>query len=458
MARVTGAITSPSVITFTQAGLPLANARSSAGRSSSGFSTSFGVAAEASGGEVVARGVELGDDPAVAAVDQVLAVGRHAPELVVVHDHDDRQAVADHRVELGEVQPHGAVAHDAEHPAVRVGDLGRNREGHPGAQAAEIAVRHPRAAAGDAGDHIHPRGGLASVRCDDRAVGQALHHLMGQAIGMDRRIAALQRLGEHQPMTLAQARDGLLPVAPRRPVEGRRRLVEGAHRLAAVGGDAQIDVPIAADLLGRDVDLDQLCALGNQPRAASAHEEAEARAENQHHVGGTRPGRGRGGQGREAVSTQRVIGGHHPVRLAVAEDGDAGSLRKAQHVRLSAGEPGAAAEQDGGPLRSLQPLDGLTHRLGGRGGGALGQRSSRGSAPATRPAGVKSTSIGSSRKTGPGRPVVAIRNAWATRSGMRSGWVTRCAHLVIGWTIATWSSPPCKGSVSASRRGAAPAT
>ena len=65
--------------------------------------------------------------------------------------------------------------------------------------------------------------------------------------------------------------------------------------------------------------------------------------------------------------------------------------------------------------------------------------------------------MGISRKTGPGRPDVAVRSAWATRSGMRSVWVTRCAHLVTGVTMATWSIPPWRGSVSASRSGAAPA-
>lgn len=40
---------------------------------------------------------------------------------------------------------------------------------------------------------------------------------------------------------------------------------------------------------------------------------------------------------------------------------------------------------------------------------------------------------------------------------MRWVWVMRCAHLVIGVTIATWSMPPWSGRVSASRSGAAPA-
>ena len=49
------------------------------------------------------------------------------------------------------------------------------------------------------------------------------------------------------------------------------------------------------------------------------------------------------------------------------------------------------------------------------------------------------TSIGISRYTGPGRPVVASLNAAAMYSGIRSTWKTRRAHLVTGCTISSWS-------------------
>ena len=71
---------------------------------------------------------------------------------------------------------------------------------------------------------------------------------------------------------------------------------------------------------------------------------------------------------------------------------------------------------------------------------------------------VTRTSIGISRKTGPGRPDSAVRTASATRSGMRSVVTMRCAHLVTGAAAATWSNPPCISLVSNSRSGGALAT
>src|SRR5207245_1779948 len=58
------------------------------------------VAAEARGGEVVARRREVGHHAPALPEDEVLAVRGHAPLCVVVHHRDDREAVAHHGVEL----------------------------------------------------------------------------------------------------------------------------------------------------------------------------------------------------------------------------------------------------------------------------------------------------------------------------------------------------------------------
>ena len=51
---------------------------------------------------------------------------------------------------------------------------------------------------------------------------------------------------------------------------------------------------------------------------------------------------------------------------------------------------------------------------------------------------VLSTSIGHSRKTGPGRSAVASRKAIAVYSARRFVWTTVRAHLVIGRTRSRW--------------------
>ena len=84
--------------------------------------------------------------------------------------------------------------------------------------------------------------------------------------------------------------------------------VEGANRLAAVGGDAEVDVAIAADLLGRDVHLDDPGVGRDQARAAPAREQTQTGAQHEHDIGGARPGGAGDGQVDEAASAERVIG------------------------------------------------------------------------------------------------------------------------------------------------------
>ena len=49
------------------------------------------------------------------------------------------------------------------------------------------------------------------------------------------------------------------------------------------------------------------------------------------------------------------------------------------------------------------------------------------------------TSIGISRKAGPGTPETAVRTAISMYSGMRSVWKQASAHLLMGRIIPTWS-------------------
>jgi hypothetical protein len=54
--------------------------------------------------------------------------------------------------------------------------------------------------------------------------------------------------------------------------------------------------------------------------------------------------------------------------------------------------------------------------------------------------GPSSTSCGRNSATGPGRPVVASRNACRTRAGMVAASGTVACHLVTGASSAAWSS------------------
>jgi hypothetical protein len=103
------------------------------------------------------------DDLRLRPVHELLAVQRHGPRLVVDHDHDDGQPVADHRVELLDVEARAAVADEQHDAALRLGDLRPDRQARRGAQVAHVAAadRPPRARLGHR--HRHPRGELAAV-------------------------------------------------------------------------------------------------------------------------------------------------------------------------------------------------------------------------------------------------------------------------------------------------------
>ena len=190
---------------------------------------------------------------------------------------------------------------------------------------------------------------------------------------MDRSLVVLERLREERTVRLACLLDRLEPHGSLRPLAFGRSSVERAQRLAAVSSDCQVHVAVAPELLGEDVDLDQLGARGNESCAAATREQAEPCSEHQNDVCVAAPRLTRGGEISEAVPAERVIRRDHAVGLGVREDRRADPLRKAEQLRTRTGEPGPAADQDRGTLRTVEQRDCSLHRFRARRGGGVGQ-------------------------------------------------------------------------------------
>ncbi len=290
-------------------------------------------------------------------------MGRHAPELIVVDHRHDREPVSHHGVELGEVEPHRSIADDADHGTIGVRDLGGDREGHAGPEAAEVAVGEIAPAAVHLGDRLHPGGGLAAIGRDDGIAGKRPGDLEREPVGMDGRLLLLQCRGEEGAVAVAHPADPLAPGASIRPLPIRRGGVEGANRLAAVGRDPEVHGAVAADLLGGDVDLDQARAARDQPGSPAAREEAEAGSQHQHQIGRADAHARRDGEMGEAATAERVIPRHQPVSLRVREDRRTRPLREAEKIVPGPREPGAAPGEDRRTLGGVEPLDGARDGL-----------------------------------------------------------------------------------------------
>src|SRR3989304_1446930 len=143
MAMVTGAITSGSVITLMQAGRRGREAGPPGRRGAGRGPPQPRGAADPLGRLVVAPRPQLRHHRPPPAVHQLLAVLRHAPGLVVVDDGNDGEVVADHRVELAEVEADGAVTRHAEDAALGVRLLAGDGEGKAGAQTAQVPGGQP---------------------------------------------------------------------------------------------------------------------------------------------------------------------------------------------------------------------------------------------------------------------------------------------------------------------------
>ncbi len=88
---------------------------------------------------VVGR-AELRPHHAVVAQRHLLTVFAHPPRLIVVYDDDDRQVVAHRRIELREVQAHGAVARQHQDSLLRVSQLRSQPERDAGPEATQVTM------------------------------------------------------------------------------------------------------------------------------------------------------------------------------------------------------------------------------------------------------------------------------------------------------------------------------
>ena len=150
-----------------------------------------------------------------------------------------------------------------------------------------------------------------------------------------------------------------------------RRCQEQTKSFPAVRRDPQVHVAVAADLLARDVDLDQASSPRNHPAAFAAGKEPEARSENQDQIGltGVRAIQDREVHG--AAAAKRMICGDEPVCAASREHGDPCALCEGHEIGGRSREPGPSPGHDDGTFCRMQPVDDGLDRIGGRGGGRL---------------------------------------------------------------------------------------
>jgi hypothetical protein len=174
-----------------------------------------------------------------------------------------------------------------------------------------------------------------------------------------------QGFGEHEVGEATRLSHRFLPVGSRCPRRTVRGGLQGAQRFAAIGHDAEVDVAVAADLVTFDVHLNESRLFRNDQRALAAGEQAKAGAENEAGVE-LHAHLSEGAESGKAAAGQLVVFGHHAARFRVGEHGNAGAFGEGDEGLPGSGKPGAAADEDGRPLRLTQPLDGL---LDGRGGG-----------------------------------------------------------------------------------------
>ena len=184
------------------------------------------------------------------------------------------------------------------------------------------------------------------------------------------------------------------------------------HR-ARVARDGHVHLAVVAELGRVDVHVDDLEIGGEARRAAELDHPVEARADRQHHVGlgeGLAP---------RVQERQRVVLGDEAARDRRRVEGDAGGLHEGLERGGAVRPPHAAARDDHRPLGlargARRPRAPRRDRPGcaapaatGRDSGAAPPRPSR---PGCRRA-CRCT-------PGPGRPLVAWRNAVSTTSGMR---------------------------------------
>src|ERR1700722_6715341 len=170
-----------------------------------------------SGRDLLVVGVgEHGDDPGFAPVEDLLAVQGHAPALVVHHDRDDRQAVADHRVELLRVESRSAVADDQYDPPVGFGYLGAYRQARGHAEEAKVTAAHRAPGPCFWQRHHGPMAQLAAID-DDRGTGIELPEQLAERVIRMHPAADTGWVAGEGWLAAAGPGGGRGPVAPVRP-------------------------------------------------------------------------------------------------------------------------------------------------------------------------------------------------------------------------------------------------
>ena len=147
---------------------------------------------------------------------------------------------------------------------------------------------------------------------------------------------------------------------------GDGRGVDGAERRRDVAGELEVGLAVSVELVGLDVEVDDLRLLAEA--AAEAEAEVERDADDEGDVGlleapPPRP-----------AEAELVVGGDAAAAHAVEEDGDLERGGEAAERLLAVGPVEAGAGHDRRALGLRQELAGLLGALGGLAVGALGRR------------------------------------------------------------------------------------
>ncbi len=250
-----------------------------------------------------------------------------------------------HGVEFGDGEPDRAVAFEAQHAAVGIGDLCAEAEPEPHADRAEKAVGDVAAAALLPDHLVQPMIGLRAVADNDRILGDALDDGRGRLDRMDRRLGLLHGFVELRKPLAPGVADGADEVAPVGPFHLPGGGVESLQHLAGIGDDRHGRVTQQPDFLGIDFDMNEFRRVRHETLGAAKREKAEAHAEGQHGI--------RLGVELpevihlvERAAIARVAARQHSMGLEVGEDGDAGRFDKGLQFLDAARAPGSRAEHD----------------------------------------------------------------------------------------------------------------
>ena len=149
------------------------------------------------------------------------------------------------------------------------------------------------------------------------------------------------------------------------PLAAGERLVELADDRLAVADQRHFRRLVVADLLRRDVELDDLDVLGEARRQAEMEDPVEPRAHQEDDVGLLQR------QGARRRDRQRMVVRHHALAHRRAHERDLGALDEGAHLVLGARPRHALADDDQRPLglfehveRRLDILAGATLRGG----------------------------------------------------------------------------------------------